>query len=915
MNAIDQTKNRRILIIDDNESIHGDFDKLLGKSGHRDSGLDELMLAVLGENEETVTEAGYELTSAFQGQEGFELVKQAVSSGAPYALAFVDIRMPPGWDGIKTIKHIWEVDPNLEIVICTAYSDYGWEDIQKKLGNSNQLMILKKPFDSIEVRQIASALTEKWNYARQARLTLDELNSKVEERTRELRGANDLLTVEIGERRRAQEETAAAHEYLKTLMDSVHAGIVCIDAETYEIVDVNKFAASMIGIPKEGITGRVCHQFICPAAEGKCPITDLGNQVDLSERTLVCADGSEMDILKSVVPIMRDGRQFLIESFVSIKSLKAAEDALRDSEARLNAMFQSITDPMSMVDRDLRVVWCNESARKLFGENLVGRNCSEVYPNHKELSCSREYLAREAFKDGQSHSCDMETIGLDGICRCFHCTAHVALRDAGGEPATAMIIDRDVTAQRESENAILKAHENQSHLNTILRISLEDTPLEEILKQVLDAFSMSSWLPVLPKGAIFLVEDQPDVLVLKVTHNLPESLHTLCARVPFGHCLCGIAAETREPVYSACVDDRHEIRCEGMAPHGHYIVPILDGDAVLGVIDLYLEEGHTRDDQEIAFLESVAQTLAGMIRRKQFEKALRHGNDSLIELNQLLQKNQNLLVQSEKMASLGLLAAGVAHEINNPLGFVMSNMVTLGDYIEVFKSLFDLDKELYAALAANDLEKARKTLSEINDLHAQENFSYILGDIGELLSESHDGTERIRDIVQNLKSFARLDEAEIKEADINDCIESTLKVIWNELKYKCTVHKDMKPLPLLRCYPQQLNQVFMNLLINAAQAISGQGDIAISTEASDRDIVVRFSDTGSGIPAENIPKLFDPFFTTKPVGKGTGLGLSISHGIIEKHHGTIAVESTLGKGTVFTIRLPLEGIDDQKPAN
>jgi signal transduction histidine kinase len=155
-----------------------------------------------------------------------------------------------------------------------------------------------------------------------------------------------------------------------------------------------------------------------------------------------------------------------------------------------------------------------------------------------------------------------------------------------------------------------------------------------------------------------------------------------------------------------------------------------------------------------------------------------------------------------------------------------------------------------------------------------------------------------------------MDESQAKEADINEGIEATLKIVWNELKYKCAVNKSLKPLPRIRCYLGQLNQVFMNLLVNAAQAIPEKGEINIETETINGHIVIRISDTGSGIPPEIIPKLFDPFFTTKPAGKGTGLGLAISSGIIQKHNGTIDVESTIGKGTTFTIRLPLHGVPD-----
>ncbi|MBW1741537.1 MAG: GHKL domain-containing protein [Deltaproteobacteria bacterium] len=169
-----------------------------------------------------------------------------------------------------------------------------------------------------------------------------------------------------------------------------------------------------------------------------------------------------------------------------------------------------------------------------------------------------------------------------------------------------------------------------------------------------------------------------------------------------------------------------------------------------------------------------------------------------------------------------------------------------------------------------------------------------------------EGTERIKQIVLDLKNFAHPGENELKLIDINQSINSTLNVVWNEIKYKAKVTKEYKELPLVKCYPQELNQVFMNILVNAAQAIERQGEIKIMTQAVDGYTEIKISDIGVGIPEENIPKIFDPFFTTKDVGKGTGLGLNISYNIIKKHKGTIDVESMVGKGTTFTVRIPIE---------
>lgn len=268
---------------------------------------------------------------------------------------------------------------------------------------------------------------------------------------------------------------------------------------------------------------------------------------------------------------------------------------------------------------------------------------------------------------------------------------------------------------------------------------------------------------------------------------------------------------------------------------------------------------------------------------------------------------ESQLIQSEKLASLGQLAAGVAHEINNPVGFVKSNVGTLNEYVQIFTRLLSLYEDLSQAIQQNDQSTRDSLLNQIQKIREEEDLDDILEDVDELLTESTDGLVRVTEIVQNLKSFARLDEASVKEANINEGIEATLKVVWNELKYKSDIVTDLGDIPDIRCSPGQLNQVFMNLLVNAAQAIPERGTITVKTEATDSEILISIADTGVGIPQQELSQIFTPFYTTKPVGQGTGLGLSIIYGIIQKHNGQIAVESKVGVGTTFTIRLPLEG--------
>ena len=285
--------------------------------------------------------------------------------------------------------------------------------------------------------------------------------------------------------------------------------------------------------------------------------------------------------------------------------------------------------------------------------------------------------------------------------------------------------------------------------------------------------------------------------------------------------------------------------------------------------------------------------------KAQHDKLLRR-NEQIERAHAELTSTQAQLVQSEKMASVGQLAAGVAHEINNPVGFIKSNLSSLSEYAEVLKKLLDLYKRCVAQTGAG----SDATLAEIKEIEQQENLEFLLEDIDGLIEESYNGTVRVKDIVQGLKSFSRVDDNQAKHSDINAGLDETVNMVWNELKYKCEIEKCYSELPPVECNPGQLNQVFMNLLINAAQAIEEQGTITITTQTLDKEVAVEIRDTGAGIAEENLKSIFDPFFTTKEVGVGTGLGLSISYGIIKNHGGSISVSSKLGEGTAFLVKLP-----------
>lgn len=332
------------------------------------------------------------------------------------------------------------------------------------------------------------------------------------------------------------------------------------------------------------------------------------------------------------------------------------------------------------------------------------------------------------------------------------------------------------------------------------------------------------------------------------------------------------------------------------------VLSIIISKVLLRPIDEVLHAIETADfDKELVQIPQNSSTELGLLTesfndmsRRTFDsqKALRDKVAELEKANQEIRETQSRLVHAAKMAGLGQLVAGVAHELNNPIGFIYSNMSSLRDYSSKLLHLVHVAEE--------EPEKLEKELKRAD-------LAYIEKDLPKLISSCEDGARRTRDIVLGLRNFSRLEEAQLKLVDIHEGLESTLQLLTGELKNRIKVHKDFGKLPKITCYPGELNQVFMNILSNATQAIDGDGEIFISTRPRGKDkIEISIRDTGKGMSKATLEKIFDPFFTTKANGQGTGLGMSISYGVVEKHGGEILVESSPRKGSEFTVILPIK---------
>jgi len=265
-----------------------------------------------------------------------------------------------------------------------------------------------------------------------------------------------------------------------------------------------------------------------------------------------------------------------------------------------------------------------------------------------------------------------------------------------------------------------------------------------------------------------------------------------------------------------------------------------------------------------------------------------------------LKESQAQVIQQEKMASVGILAAGVAHEINNPIGFITSNLSSLEKYADKLIQFIEFQGQAIERCADDATRSAHTEMKQHIKLE------YLLTDLRELISESLDGSRRVSKIVQDLQSFSRIDNIEALPSDLNETIMRTISMVRNELKYVAELDLRLEKLPPVVCQSQQIGQVLMNLLINAAHSIQGKGLITLAAAPVGDTVEISVTDNGCGISAEHLERIFEPFFTTKDAGRGTGLGLAISHDIVKKHGGELLVKSTAGEGTTFTVRLPID---------
>jgi PAS domain S-box-containing protein len=547
-----------------------------------------------------------------------------------------------------------------------------------------------------------------------------------------------------------------------------------------------------------------------------------------------------------------------LENLVEERTQKLEKEIVerQQAEKKSRDLLDGAPEAMALVDTNGRMVLVNKRMEKLFDysrEELLDKNINILIPERfrkKHRVYVKNYFAD--FRERQMGTA-LEIFGLTKKGKEF--PADISLSPLKTKDGLFVLADiRDITERKKSEERIKKSYYFENTINTVLKTSLKQLSLGDLLERILDSILAIPMLSLNKIGSIYLVDDKSEHLVLKAHRGYDDALMKKCAKIPFGKCLCGKAAETSNIVFADCLTQCDKCY-KGISPHGHYCIPIISGQKVLGVLNLVLREGHGRDEQEEEFLSSVAATLAGIIERKEME----------LEKEKL----QNQLIESEKLSALGRMMSNVAHEIRNPL-----------------TAIGGLTKRLHNKMhsGAKEQEYTKVIMSE---------------------------TMRLERILRSVLTFTQKTSIIKEVIDLNEVIDDLLRHFEFSLNNKSIVVSKtfIETAPFL-INEDDAKEVIEQLLSNAIYETPKAGKIAIITGQENLDgvsyMTVKVTDTGAGIAEDEMSKIFEPFFTTKPVGPGhgIGLGLSISRKIMEEYGGHIKVESKTGEGSTFSLYFP-----------
>ncbi len=573
--------------------------------------------------------------------------------------------------------------------------------------------------------------------------------------------------------------------------------------------------------------------------------------------------------------------QFLRSVYDGVEHLIFVVNVLKDGKFRYAGWNTPTAKAIGISNQDV----IDKSPQEVFGD-VQGIAIHQRYQSFIEAGKTITYEECQNF-DG-TDSWWLTTINpLKDTQGCIYCLVGT----------TFNITERKQTELALKEQTRLSAFRAAINSTLVLNDSLQDI-LQQCTQMMVDYLDAAF-------ARIWIFNPQENVLELQASAGMYTHIDGSHSRVPVGKYKIGLIAQERQPHVTNSVQtdprvsDKEWAKREGMVGFAGY--PLIFDLEFMGVIAMFSrQELSASIFQELSF---IANEISLGISRKQAALKVQQQKEELKQALEKLKSTQAQLIQTEKMSGLGQMVAGVAHEINNPVNFIHANLTPANEYTQDLMGLLELYQQNYP-----------HPPEEITEEIAAIDLDFLREDLPKLLHSMEEGTRRIQDIVLSLRNFSRLDEAELKSVDIHEGIDSTLMILHHRLKAKADcpqiqVIKQYDQLPYIKCYPSQLNQVFMNILVNAIDVLETITNpcIHISTQLINHNtIAIHITDNGPGIEGENMAKIFDPFFTTKDVGKGTGLGLSISYQIVvDKHGGNLLCESVKGEGTEFIIQLPI----------
>jgi PAS domain S-box-containing protein len=589
-----------------------------------------------------------------------------------------------------------------------------------------------------------------------------------------------------------------------------------------------------------------------------------------------------------------DGKSLVVVTCIDLSDVMHVQNSLLDMAKMLSQIIDGGSVASLVIDRYHRVTHWNTACEHMTGikrQDVIGSQdgWKAFYPAKRPLLADMivdavDEATMQSFYGGKMVRSSSIDGGVEveaffpllGECGCWLFFTAAPLYDADHKVIGAIETLQDVTARRKSEEALLRH-----------RAELEETVRQRSAELAATARDLELFIANSPIGVAYSRDD--------IIHRVNPAMADM-----FGYAASEMIGL---PGRATCLTD------EDYVSFGRFVAPRLaKGEPIHREMWMRRADGvpiWVQIDAHAADTDDAAHGTWWMMQDRSdirfAQKQLQERVNELDAMNRQLEEAQNQLLQQDKMASIGQLAAGVAHEINNPIGFVSSNLNTLRQYVD---GLLDLSAACDAALADPDNVSVASTLASKRE---EVEIEFLREDLPMLLNECAEGLGRVKKIVQDLKDFSRVDHSDWQEADLNVGLESTLNVVRHEVKYKAEVIKKLAQLPPVVCLAAQLNQVFMNLIVNAAHAIADQGTIILLSGVEQDWAWVQVEDTGCGMSAEVQRRMFEPFFTTKDVGKGTGLGMSLSFSIIQKHGGSIQVRSAVGVGSAIRVWLPVGG--------